>query len=260
MSFVGKLLGALIGWGLFHNPLGILVGLLLGHFYDSAVARARPGTIGSGFVEPLFAFAGALAKSDGRVSQAEIDAAEALITRLGLDGAQRRAAIERFTAGKQAEFNVNFAIGELSAWCANRRDSAFIVLDLLLDLVYAEGPLAGAKLDLVRRLCAALGVREHELAALSAMKGYGGWQGTRPSGDAGRAPPSRPSQVDPYAVLGITRAASDRDIKQAYRRLMSKHHPDKLGEVPDEVKRRSEERSREINAAYEHIQAERGLK
>lgn len=262
MSFVGKLLGALIGWGLFHNPIGIVVGLLLGHLYDSAVARARPGAIGRGFVEPLFAFAGALAKSDGRVSQAEIDAAEALITRLGLDGEHRRAAIERFTAGKQAEFNVNFAIGELSAWCANRRDSAFIVLDLLLDLVYAEGPLAGAKLELVRRLCAALGVREHELAALSAMKGYGGWQGARGTGgagDAGRAPP-RPSQVDPYAVLGITRAVGDRDVKQAYRRLMSKHHPDKLGDVPDEVKRRSEQRSREINAAYEHIKAERGFK
>jgi DnaJ like chaperone protein len=61
-------------------------------------------------------------------------------------------------------------------------------------------------------------------------------------------------------VLGITRAVSDRDVKQAYRRLMSKHHPDKLGDVPDEVKRRSEQRSREINAAYEHIKAERGFK
>ena len=41
---------------------------------------------------------------------------------------------------------------------------------------------------------------------------------------------------------------------------MSQHHPDKLGDVPDEVKRRSEERAREINAAYEHIRAERGIR
>jgi DnaJ like chaperone protein len=55
--------------------------------------------------------------------------------------------------------------------------------------------------------------------------------------------------------------ADERTIKQAYRRLMSQHHPDKLGsEVPDEVKRRSEQRSREINAAYERIKSERGLK
>ena len=62
-------------------------------------------------------------------------------------------------------------------------------------------------------------------------------------------------------MLGIERSADERAIKQAYRRLMSQHHPDKLGsDVPDEVKRRSEQRSREINAAYERIKNERGLK
>ena len=268
MNIVGKLVGAILGLVVFHNPFGLLIGLVLGHFYDS-MAAPRPGrpSLGSGFIEPLFAFAGALAKSDGRVSQPEIDATEALMVRLNLDAGQRRAAIERFSAGKQADFNVNDVLGELLHWCRGRRDHAFIVLDLLLDLVYAEGPLSGAKLALLQRLCAVLGVREHELAALSAMKGYGPWRGawTGPYGQAGagsgpRPPPARPSDVDPYAVLGLARGAGDRDIKLAYRRLMSQHHPDKLGDVPDEVKRRSEERAREINAAYERIRAERDIK
>lgn len=179
------------------------------------------------------------------MSQPEIDTAEALMARLNLDAGQRRAAIERFSAGKQPDFNVNAVLGDLLRWCQGRRDHAFIVLDLLLDLVYAEGSLAGAKLALMQRLCAVLGVRERELAALSAMKGYGPWRGawTDPRGPAGagpRPPPARPSDVDPYAVLGLARGASDRDIKLAYRRLMSQHHPEtKLGDVPDEVKRRS---------------------
>jgi DnaJ like chaperone protein len=94
------------------------------------------------------------------------------------------------------------------------------------------------------------------------MKGYGAWQGPRAAGGNGSRPaPPRPSEIDPYAVLGVERVANERTIKQAYRRLMSQHHPDKLGsEVPDEVKRRSEQRSREINAAYERIKSERGLK
>ena len=266
MSIIGKFVGAVIGLIVFHNPFGLLIGLVLGHFYDS-MAAPRPGrpSLGSGFIEPLFAFAGALAKADGRVSQPEIDAAEALIARLNLDAGQRRAAIERFSAGKQPGFNVNAVLGDLLQWCQGRRDHAFIVLDLLLDLVYAEGPLSGAKLALLQRLCAVLGVREHELAALSAMKGYGPWRGARsgPGGGAGAGPrssPARPSEVDPYAVLGLARDAGDRDIKLAYRRLMSQHHPDKLGDVPDEVKRRSEERAREINAAYERIRTERGIK
>lgn len=269
MSIVGKLVGAILGLVVFRSPFGLLIGLMLGHFYDSMTV-VRPGrpSLGRGFVEPLFAFAGALAKSDGRVSQPEIDAAEALMTRLNLDADQRRAAIERFSAGKQPDFDVNAALGGLLHWCQGRRDHAFIVLDLLLDLVYAEGPLAGAKLALMQRLCATLGVRDHELAALSAMKGYGPWQGAwtgaRGAGGAAgggpRPPPQRPSELDPYAVLGLARDASDRDIKLAYRRLMSQHHPDKLGDVPDEVKRRSEVRAREINAAYEHIRAARGIR
>ena len=67
-------------------------------------------------------------------------------------------------------------------------------------------------------------------------------------------------RVDPYAVLAIDRTANEQEIKRAYRKLMSQHHPDKLGDVPDELKRRAEERAREINAAYERIKGERGFK
>jgi len=272
MSVIGKVVGAVLGLLLFHNPFGLFIGLILGHLYDGAAERLRPPPLGNGFIEPLFAFAGALAKSDGRVSEPEIAAAEALMERLRLDATQRRAAMQRFTAGKQPDFNNTGAVAELKIWCRGQRDRAFIVLDLLLDLVYAEGAVVDAKLVLVRKLCHALGVSEHELVALSAMKGYGpAWQHAqqqtrdqyRPGADWQRSappPPRRPSEVDPYAVLGITREAGESEIKRAYRKLMSQHHPDKLGDVPDEVKRRSEARSVEINAAYERIRNERGFR
>jgi DnaJ like chaperone protein len=262
MSIIGKVVGAVLGLILFHNPIGLLIGAMLGHVYDAAVTRLRPPSMGRGFVEPLFAFAGALSKSDGRVSEPEIAATEALMVRLRLDGSQRKVAIERFGVGKQAGFDPSLVIADLKQWASGRRDLAFIVLDLLLDLVYAEGSLAQSKLELVRKLCWALGVSDHELAALSAMKGYGpARQG--PRGYGPRPPPSssRPSDIDPYAVLGVERGASEREVKHAYRKLMSQHHPDKLGSgVPDELKRRAEDRAREINAAYEHIKSERGLK
>lgn len=58
---------------------------------------------------------------------------------------------------------------------------------------------------------------------------------------------------DPYRVLGITDEASDAQIDQAYRRLMSQYHPDKVATAAPELRRRAEERSREINSAYDHI-------
>jgi len=194
------------------------------------------------------------------MAEEEKKATESLMARLRLDNGQRRAAIERFNAGKQADFRTDVAVNDLKRWCGGRRDLAFLVLDLLLDLVYAEGALAAPKLAILRKLCWALGVNDHELAALAAMKGYGPQGPGTQRGPGARPPPPGPQRADPYLVLGLERTANERDIKRAYRKLMSQHHPDKLGDVPDELKRRAEERAREINAAYERVKAERGFK
>jgi DnaJ like chaperone protein len=270
VNIFGKLLGFVVGIAFFHHPLAILVCVGLGHIFDRSFGAFNPlaGIAPLSFVEPLFGIAGAIAKSDGRVSQEEIDAAERLIQRLQLSGNQRNAAIAQFTAGKESDFVVTHAIVDLRHWCAGHRDRAFLLIDLLLDIVCAEGPLAPAKVTLVRKLCRSLGLDERQLAALAAMRGYSyiapeDWQGYQRANDSGRGGPQPARQdagKDSYAVLGITRKASDAEVKRAYRKLISQHHPDKLGNVPDELKRRAEERARDINAAYEKIHAERGFK
>ena len=53
---------------------------------------------------------------------------------------------------------------------------------------------------------------------------------------------------DPYKVLGLNRDASDEEVKQAYRRLAKKYHPD-LNPGDKEAARRMQE----VNAAYEQI-------
>lgn len=50
---------------------------------------------------------------------------------------------------------------------------------------------------------------------------------------------------DPYEVLGVSRSASQDEIKAAYRRLAIEHHPDKNPDDPD-----AEERFKEIGSAY----------
>jgi preprotein translocase subunit Sec63 len=58
---------------------------------------------------------------------------------------------------------------------------------------------------------------------------------------------------DPYAVLGIAQDASDEEVEQAYRRMISEYHPDRLASAARELRELAEVRAREINAAYETI-------
>lgn len=61
--------------------------------------------------------------------------------------------------------------------------------------------------------------------------------------------------IDPYEVLGVSRSASDDQIRAAYRELVKKYHPDKYQNNP--LADLAEEKLREVNEAYDQIMKER---
>ena len=60
---------------------------------------------------------------------------------------------------------------------------------------------------------------------------------------------------DPYEVLGVSRTATDEEIKSAYRKLAKKYHPDNYNNSP--LASVAEEKMKEVNEAYDAINAER---
>ena len=56
---------------------------------------------------------------------------------------------------------------------------------------------------------------------------------------------------DPYEVLGVSRTASDSEIKSAYRELVKKYHPDNYADNP--LADLASEKMKEINEAYDTI-------
>ena len=60
---------------------------------------------------------------------------------------------------------------------------------------------------------------------------------------------------DPYSVLGVSRDASDEEIKKAYRRLSRKYHPD--ANINNPNKAQAEEKFKEVQQAYDQIMKER---
>ncbi|HWU77397.1 MAG TPA: co-chaperone DjlA [Rhodanobacter sp.] len=268
MSFTYTMWFAFFGLIIGRMP-GAITGAVIGFIFDNLrhSQRKRATPEAGGFVGPLFTLLGAVAKSDGRVSEAEIAIAERMMSRMSLGAEQRKQAVASFNVGKQPEFDVTRTIAELRNWVGMRRDHAFPVLDVVIETVLAEGAPAPEKMSILRQLAFALRVSDMELMALMAMKGYawnagaGGSNQQRYSTGSGYVPPQRsPQGPDPYAVLGIERHADDRAVKRAYRKLISEHHPDRLGDLPDDMRKRAESRASEINAAYDRIKEARGFK
>jgi DnaJ like chaperone protein len=67
-----------------------------------------------------------------------------------------------------------------------------------------------------------------------------------------------PSHEDCFRVLGVSPCASSLEIREAYRRLISQYHPDRVATLGQELRDLAEKKSKEIGAAYEQAMQGKG--
>jgi DnaJ like chaperone protein len=274
MSWKGAFLGGVIGLMATRTILGALFGALIGILIEqSGALGAAPGarraansiSISDEFFRTTFELMGHVAKSDGRVSEAEIDAARRLMHELHLGAREISIAIACFQAGKSTAYDAELGVERLRDACGQRYDLLRAFMELQLRAALAGNGLSPPARAILMRVAERLGMSALEFAYMEAAlraraahashQAYGGSAGPRPASGAG-------SLAGCYAELEVDANITDQEVTKAYRRQMSRHHPDKLvaNGLPESMAQMAKEKTQRIQEAYEGIRAARGMR
>ncbi len=265
MNYWGKIIGGLAGLAT-GRPWLVLLGVFLGHQFDRGFAdwfsqfRAEgQGTfkVPEGFARALFQVMGHIAKSDGRVTDDEIRAARALMRRLNMGPTHIRRAIAWFSEGKEAGFPLQSTVRQLRAQYARQSELRSLFIRLLMEVSLSKNRLQRVERNIIWSVFQELDISRVEMAQVEAMlRAQRGFRRS-PQGDTDAAKVSRA-----YGTLGIERSATNDEVKRAYRRLMNKHHPDKIAASrPDAgTVDEAERQTREIRSAYDLLKTRRSMR
>ena len=234
MSVWGKISGAGAGF-LVGGPVGALVGAVAGHFIFD-----HQGDPGITFTIAVIALAGKMARADGLVTEEEF---EVFRRSFGVSPHEEGNVRRLFNLARQDVAGFEHYAGQIARLFMDNPGVLEDVLDVLFEIAKADGVLHPAEAAFLERVAEIFGFAPNEYRRI-------------------RATHFAPELTDPYVILGISYAADENEVKQTYRRLVRENHPDSLMArgVPPEFIKLANDKLAAINAAYEKIQSERGMK
>lgn len=246
MANFSKWLGAGLGWT-FAGPIGGILGFVVGSFVDEFSASEltdfkkdiyRGSSTQSGDFEiSLLVLAAIVIKADGRVNQTELDyVRSSFVSMYGQERANRAFKLFKGIMSKE-KISIRQVCLQINRHM--NHPARLQLLHFLFGVAKSDGMVTENELHKIATIAGYLNINMHDFNSIKAMF-Y--------------------DEVDSsYKILEIEKSATDIEVKTAYRRMVKKYHPDKLRGLGEEHIKGAEEKFRQVQRAYEHIQKERGL-
>ncbi|MBR5720713.1 MAG: TerB family tellurite resistance protein [Bacteroidales bacterium] len=274
MSFIRRLLSigfaATLGWTL-GGPIGAIIGVVLESIFDKKNSLSQAdddsswtgsdstgqgggwgygGYTGSGysgskskttigdFDMSIIVLSAAIMKVDGVVMRSELNYVKRFfVKQFGEEAAT--ANIKILQGVLKQDINIYDVCRQINR--NMNKPSKRLLLQYLFGVANADNSIAASELDLLQLIAQYIGLSTADFESIKAMFVV-------------------KETVDYYSVLGITRDATDEEVRKAYKSMAVKHHPDKVSYLGEEAQKAAQEKFIKIQEAYEQIKLERGMK
>jgi DnaJ like chaperone protein len=240
MGKFGKWLGGGLGFAM-GGPIGGMLGFLVGSMVDSTTVTTSSytnsvDTTRGDFGVSLLILIAAVMKADGKVVKSELEyVKQFFIRQFGQDSAAEATRMLRDLLQQ------DIPVRDICIQISRNMDysSRLQLLHLLFNISLADGNINTAELTLIEKISGALGISTNDFTSIKNM--------------------FVPETDSSYKILEIEPAASDDDVKKAFRKMAMKYHPDKVSHLGEEYRKSAEEKFKSVNEAYEKIKKERNM-
>lgn len=243
MAKFGKWVGLGLGWAL-GGPIGGILGLAVGSIFDSGTSATtthprdiQGRTMRGDYAASLLVLIAAVMKADGRVMKSELDYVKRyFVSRFGEDTASEAVVMLRDILKQE------IPLRDVTQQLSQRLDYSYRLemLHFLFGIASADGSVSEPENNVIQRIAGYMSISDSDFQSIRAMF---------------------VSQTDAsYKILEIDPTASDEEVKRAYRRMAMKYHPDKVSHLGEDFKNVANEKFKKVQAAYDQIKKERGIK
>ena len=252
---ISKWIGGALGWS-FGGPIGAIIGLAIGSMVDAmsdsksnpyieegnaqqprTTYRTQPQTQSGDFEVSLLILASIVIKADGVQDQRELDfVRQQFVNMYGKERANHAFRLFK-EIGKQENISTRQVCLQIRQMM--QHPSRLQLMHFLFGIAKADGVVTEVEERQIHTIAGYLGISSRDYESIKAMF-YN-------------------SSDNAYKILEIDKSATVDEFKKAYRTRAKKYHPDKVIHLGKEHQKGAEEKFRQVQAAYEQIQKERGF-
>lgn len=241
----GKWIGGGLGWA-FGGPLGGVLGFALGSAFDAASVTIQtngrttfssaPRSHAGDFTASLLVLSAAVMKSDGRTMKSELDYVKKFLV-LQFGEVQALEQVAMLKEILKQDIPLEQVCMQIRQYMPHSQ--RLQIIHYLFGISKADGHVHPAELSTIENISRYLAVSDADFLSLKSMY-------------------FRDVNSD-YKILETEPTASDEEVKKTYRKMAVKFHPDKVGDLGDEVQRAAKEKFQKVQDAYENIKKQRGM-